>query len=238
MERSSAPGVRNRATNQANRLISSGSGMVLDPVSASESSGSSLGRDICLPRMPRSVSRRCGDAVLWVLPVSSWRPPRSVGREDGTPPVSANRDRGAVRRFAGRCGRGVRCPGSPGGTATPARMGRVAACGTGRPRTRRALTPSPGPVESCCRCRVCPSTSQGRRGMRGSQRRRLGPPSSWSGGEVTLRCAGAGSLTPRRYAPWAPVVTDQLDFGQAHAGTCGHDRQTAATRCADVRSPR
>ena len=67
------------------------------------------------------------------------------------------------------------------------------------------------------------------------QRRRLGPPSSWSSGEVTLRCAGAGSLTVRAVGP---VVTDQLDFGQAHAGTCGHDRQTAATRCADVRSPR
>lgn len=29
---------------------------------------------------------------------------------------------------------------------------------------------------------------------------------------------------------------DPRDFGQAHAGTCGHDRQTAATRCAKVRS--
>jgi hypothetical protein len=36
------------------------------------------------------------------------------------------------------------------------------------------------------------------------QRRRLGPPSSWSSGEVTLQCAGAGSLPSRRYAPRAP----------------------------------
>jgi inorganic pyrophosphatase len=65
-------------------------------------------------------------------------------------------------------------------------------------------------------------------------RLRLGPPRWWLRGEG--RCGGRGP--PRRCAPWAPVVTDQLDFGQAHAGTCGHDRQTAATRCADVRSPR
>jgi AraC-like protein len=36
----------------------------------------------------------------------------------------------------------------------------------------------------------------------------------------------------------ALVADDRLDFGQAPAGTCGHDRQTAATRCAEVRSPK
>ena len=71
-------------------------------------------------------------------------------------------------------------------------------------------------------------------GTRMLMRLRLGPPRWWSRGEG--RCGGRGP--PRRCAPWAPVVTDQLDVGQAHAGTCGHDRQTAATRCADVRSPR
>ena len=44
-------------------------------------------------------------------------------------------------------------------------------------------------------------------------------------------------LGPPRWVV-AFVANDQLDFGQAHAGTCGHDRQTAATRCAEVRSPK
>src|SRR3954462_7412566 len=44
-------------------------------------------------------------------------------------------------------------------------------------------------------------------------------------------------LGPPRWVV-AFVVNDQLDFGQAHARTCGHDRLTAATRCAEVRSPR
>jgi hypothetical protein len=44
-------------------------------------------------------------------------------------------------------------------------------------------------------------------------------------------------LGPPRWVV-AFVVNDQLDFGQAHAWTRGHDRQTAATRCIDVRSPR
>ena len=43
-------------------------------------------------------------------------------------------------------------------------------------------------------------------------------------------------LGPPRWVV-ALVSNDQLDFGQAPAGTCGHDRQTAATRCAEVRSP-
>ena len=43
-------------------------------------------------------------------------------------------------------------------------------------------------------------------------------------------------LGPPRWVV-AFVVHDQLDFGEAHAGTCGHHRQTAATRCAKVRSP-
>jgi hypothetical protein len=46
-------------------------------------------------------------------------------------------------------------------------------------------------------------------------RLRLGPPS------------GVAELVLFRARP---------DFDQAHAGTCGHDRQTAATRCAEVRS--
>jgi hypothetical protein len=49
-----------------------------------------------------------------------------------------------------------------------------------------------------------PEDPQSRGAVPNLQRRRLGPPSSWSSGEVTLQCAGAGSLTSRRYAPRAP----------------------------------
>jgi hypothetical protein len=41
---------------------------------------------------------------------------------------------------------------------------------------------------------------------------------------------------PSKVAVLGFSVTDVI-FNYAHAGTCGHDRQTAATRCAEVRSP-
>jgi hypothetical protein len=42
-------------------------------------------------------------------------------------------------------------------------------------------------------------------------------------------------LGPPRCAV-ALTMNDHFDSGQAPAGTCGHDRQTAAARCAEVRS--
>ena len=51
----------------------------------------------------------------------------------------------------------------------------------------------------------------------GLMRLRLGPPRWWSRDEGTLRRARAA---PEVRAV-GPVVIDQLDFGQAHAGTCG-----------------
>jgi len=85
------------------------------------------------------------------------------------------------------------------------------------------------------------------------KRLRLGPPSGVAelGSERDDRCLGAKSDTfccfwhpnsdhPRRdrqpgQQSWA--FGGRPDCGQAHAGTCGHDRQTAAARCAEVRSP-
>jgi hypothetical protein len=58
---------------------------------------------------------------------------------------------------------------------------------------------------------------------------------AWLGSGPML--ASGVAAAPRNAGELSWTDGDRQGFGRAHARTCGHDRQTAATRCAEVRSP-
>jgi hypothetical protein len=66
----------------------------------------------------------------------------------------------------------------------------------------------------------------------------LGPPSYAVGRVASSRFLGGWQRSDAALSLRCKLVPFLIDliFAHAHAGTCGHDRRTAATRCAKVRS--